>query len=207
MRAEADRVRELPLVLDAREVERADADAVGRDPRRTPRRGSLLRAEELVERGRERGDVRVPRRRRRSRAAAPAARAGAAGPTPLLATRAAASCVAPILSPTSSRRVLASSARASCAAGLRRRRLASFCSDPISVLHLGGTGAGRWSEGAGAWTSSGEAAALEQAGSWSGRLVRENATSDGDDARAASGRRATAPSSACRASVLVCMTE
>jgi hypothetical protein len=74
--AEEHRVRELSLVVDAGEVEDADADAVRREPDADPAARKLVGAEELVEPGRE-------------------------PPLPF-ATRAAAIWVAPSFTPTSS---------------------------------------------------------------------------------------------------------
>ena len=54
---EADRVRELPLVLDPVDVEGADADAVRREPEPDAAARQLVLLEEAVERPCERGHV------------------------------------------------------------------------------------------------------------------------------------------------------
>ena len=57
LRAEADRVRELALVVDAGDLERADADAVVRDAEPHALLRQLVLREQLLERRRERLDV------------------------------------------------------------------------------------------------------------------------------------------------------
>ena len=134
------------------ELERAHADAVRRDAEAHAAARKLVRAEELVERRRERGDVAHlagddDAARQRPRAS------WSSRADPLFATRDAASCEAPILSPTTSPRSAfdAPAFLAARVSGLRTRSesLISFFRSMFTPRAarrrpLGTKGAGSW---------------------------------------------------------------
>ena len=124
VRAEADRVRELPLVVDAVELEDADADPVRGDAEADAAAGKLVLREELVERRRERRDVPHLAADDDARLERLARELEQLRRPPLLTTRAAAICDAPIFRPT------ISCFRAAClrAAGRLARRAPSSSS-------------------------------------------------------------------------------